>query len=268
MPRAARRPRRGRRRWRGKDLITPMHGEAGRPALRDRRAEGRKYRVGIACRSRSCWSRASCPTRSRLGSRRDYDALLNEQDVLYGAGRSRAPGPGHGRDPDLRHRALDAGGGRRGCPSGMRHHRLVLGRLRAYRPPGLPCPRHRRHQHARRADRGHGRHRHALPARRRAPRLGGRDHAARGPLAAGQHDRAARARAARQGAGHRRHGADRAGAGAARARLRPRRPLPQPHGRCPPTRRKAPSTMRRSRTCCRTATSCRSTARAVPRPSI
>ena len=51
--------------------------------------------------------------------RRDYDALLNEQDVLYGAGRSRAPGPGQwtGSSPAAR----SAGRPRwwRGCPSGV-----------------------------------------------------------------------------------------------------------------------------------------------------
>ncbi len=58
----------------------------------------------------------------------------------------------------------------------------------------------------------------------------GETHAARRPLAAGQHDRAARARPARQGAGHRRHGSDRAGGGATCARFRPGRPLSQPDG--------------------------------------
>ena len=73
----------------------------------------------------------------------------------------------------------------------------------------------------------------------------------------GQHDRAARARSARQGAGHRRDGSDRPGCGATCARFRPGSPLPQPDKHCPPTRRKVPPITRHSRICCRTATSCR-----------
>ena len=137
---------------------------------------------------------------------------------------SAAPAP---RDPDLRDRCLAGRADRAPAGQGARD-RDVLGRLRAHRPGGGERARHHRHQHARRADRGHRRPRDAVPAGRGAARVRGRGpdpHRSVGGLDA---HAAARPRAERRHARHRRHGPDRPGGGAARARLRHAHPLLQP----------------------------------------
>ena len=202
-------------------------------------------------------------------ARRDYDALLNAEDRALRPRRSGPAGPGRGRGADLPHGALDAGAGRatarRGCGSSPRSRSATSISI----SPACRGARDRRHQHARRADRGHGRHRHALPARRRASRLGGRRLLLRerrwerpkmaellglelrgrvlGIVGMGRIGQALARRARGFGL------AD---------------PLPQPPAAAGRRRRKVQPTTIRSKVCCPAATSCRSTARAARRPSI
>ena len=149
------------------------------------------------------------------------------------AGRPAAAGADPGGRGDGRcdhHGARRAAEGRhdRAAAGEREDDRHLLGRLRSSRPRGRQGTRHRRQQHARRADRRHRGHHPALPAGRLAPRLGGPGHAA--PPGVGRLEPAPAhgLEPGRQAAGHRRHGPHRPRRGRARPRLRHEDPLPQP----------------------------------------
>ena len=220
-------PARGRQRGRAKDRITPMHGGAGRPALRDRRVEARKYRGSGAWRGRNCWSHASCRTRSRRGSAATMTPCSTSGDRALRAGRPRAAGAGRGRGAHLRHRALDGRAWSSGCPSGCgssprSRSATSISTSRPAAARGIVATNTPDVLTEATADVAML---CLLGAARRA--WEGETHAARAPLGPPEHDRAAGARAARPRAGHRRHGADRAGDGTAGARFRHDHPLSQ-----------------------------------------
>ena len=171
-----------------------------------------------------------------------------------------------GRDPDLRDRSLASRADR--APAGRRAGaRDLLRRLRAHRSRGGERPRHHGDQHPRRADRGHRRPHAAVPARRGAARLRGRGAGAHRPLERLDPDPAARPRARRQRARHRRHGPDRPRGRAPRAGVRHAASTITAGTGCRPSSSRARTSITRCRACWRRPACSACTARRGPRPS-